>query len=119
MVISDTQRDDIARVLAALQMAQEEIDTLPLSVPSPLRDRAFVSIMEVLLEKPQSGYTCPNCFNSALAMTLSALGWEDRAAPRPQTPKERMEALIAQMNVALAFLDGLRHSGAHDCGPHE
>lgn len=117
MVISDKERETISRMIGALQHAQEETDMLPVNLPGPLKDRAFDFIVTTLLSGPDSSYTCPSCSNLALSMALSALGWEDRAAPRPASPKERMDALIDQMKIAWEFLDGIRH-GEKCCG-HE
>ena len=48
-MISDKQRAELNKLLEAVQLAQEEIDTLPLSVPAPLRDHIFDHIIGCLL----------------------------------------------------------------------
>ena len=103
----------IRRLRAALERARQEVDQLPLSIPSPLRDQFFSHLMDELSEDTTHRTAhCEGCRGYALNMALSALGWQDQMAPRPGTPKERMEALCEQVEIALRFLDKLHKTGA-------
>ena len=65
----------IDRLRAALERAQEETDRLPLSVPSPIRDRFFSHLMDELTEdNTHRSDHCEGCRGYALQMALSALG---------------------------------------------
>ena len=98
----------ITRLREALERAQQETAQLSLSIPSPIRDRFFSLIMEELTrDDTHRAEHCEGCRAYALQMALSALGWEDRNALRPASPKERMEALLEQVTIALRFLDKL------------
>ena len=104
----------IDRLRAALKRAQQETDQLPLSIPSPLRDQFFSQLMDELAKnRTHRTDHCEGCRGYALDMALGALGWHDQMAPRPETPKERMEALCEQVEIALRFLDKLHTDGFH------
>ena len=106
------QEEFIKRMRAALERAREETDRLPISVPSPLRDQFFSHLMDELSEDTTHRTAhCEGCRGYALNMALSALGWQNQMAPRPETPKERMEALCEQVEIALRFLEKLHHDG--------
>ena len=112
MVIGKDKEAFIGRLRAAVERAQQETDQLPLSIPSPLRDRFFSHLMDELAEDDSHDLGhCPGCMSYAISMALAALGWEDRQRRRPATAKERMEALLEQVTIALRFLDKLHHEG--------
>ena len=112
MVMDRDKEAFIGRLKAAVERAQEETDLLPLSVPSPLRDRFFSHLMDELTEdNTHRSDHCEGCRGYALQMALSALGWQDQMAPRPATAKMRMEALIEQVTIALRFLQKLHEEG--------
>ena len=102
----------IERIRAAVERAREETDQLPLSVPSPLRDQFFSILMETLtVDDTHRTDHCEGCRGYALNMALSALGWQDQNARRPDTVKARMDALTEQVTIALRFLDKLHKDG--------
>ena len=113
--MADNVDQYIERLRNALERAQREQDSLPLSVPSPTRDMFYDFIVKKLMDEdlPHHAASCQGCQGFALSMSLSALGWEDPKAPRPATPKERMETLMEQMRIALAFLEKLHGQALH------
>ena len=111
-MLDQDQEASIKRVKAAVQRAREETDSLPLSIPSPLRDQFFSTLMEMLTEdRTHRTDHCEGCRGYALNMALSALGWQDRRRPRPSTVKDRMDQLFEQVRLALRFLDQLHKEG--------
>ena len=105
----ETADQFIGRLKAAFERAQAEQDRLALSIPSPLRDMFFDFIVRKILEKerPHVAASCEGCQGFALSMALSALGWDDRGAPRPSSVKERMAALLEQVSIALEYVGKL------------
>ena len=113
--MADNVDQYIERLRNAFERAQREQDSLPLSVPSPTRDMFYDFVVKKLMDEdvPHQPALCQQCQGFALAMALSAIGWEDQKAPRPATPEERMEALIEQVTIALAFLGKLHEQALH------
>ena len=106
-MVTKGNRDFIRRLQEAFIEAQEALDQLPLSIPGPIRDHYFGSIVSELMDAPHRSETCPGCRTYALSMATSALGWEDQNKPRPATVQERMGALQEQIRSALNFLNTL------------
>ena len=113
MAIDNDNEAFIAKAREAIVRAQQETDSLSLSVPSPLRDSFFNIIISRLLKEDHHAEHCQMCVAAALSMALSALSWEDRNAPRPATATERMAALTEQITIALRYLDKLESTGLH------
>ena len=111
----ETADQFIGRLRDAFERAQAEQDRLALSIPSPLRDMFFDYVVRKVLEKerPHVAAACEGCQTYALQMALSALGWEDRTAPRPSNVKERMAVLTEQVGIALEYVEKL-HKKAFD-----
>ena len=106
-MVTTEQQEFIRRLNNVFCEAQQALNELPLSIPGPLRDQFFAMIVTDLMEEPHRSGHCPKCMEYAHSMALSALGWQDLAAPRPATPQERMDALQEQIRIALRFLDSL------------
>ena len=107
----------ITRLREALERAQQETAQLSLSIPSPLRDNFFHTLMQGLLgEEPHRTEHCQACMAIAHNMAVSALGWGDQNAARPATAQDRMKMLTEHVTFALRFLDKLHKEGldAHD-----
>ena len=87
-----------------VEWAQGIIDNLPLSISSPLKDRIFAGLLDEWERNRPFTASFSTLFNTASFMALNAMGWEDRNAPRPQTPEERMQQLLVQFSLAFNSL---------------
>ena len=50
-----------AKFLRVVQEAQNMTETLPLSIPGPIRDFAFHNLVQILMEEPHKASRCHQC----------------------------------------------------------
>ena len=106
-MVTKGNQDFIRRLHEAFSEAQQALDQLPLSIPGPIRDQYFGSIVSKLMEEPHRSETCPGCRTYALSMASAALDWETVDTPRPAAAQDRMRALQDQIRAGLDFLNTL------------
>lgn len=108
--------DPGTKLYDAFMRANEVVNRIPTTVlAGPMRDHVLHNLAEKFAEGPHRAAHCPHCMQMAHAMAVTALGWDDKAAPRPATAAERMDALMEQFAMALFFLDDIQG----DDGDHE
>ncbi len=100
----------IDRTKRAAERVTAEMKDLPLDMSPLLREQIVQSLMYRLMEDPHSAAHCGSCLSAARDLAMLSLGWEDKAAARPATARERMDMLLEQMRIALAFMEEL-HAG--------
>ena len=112
----ETADQFIGRLRDAFERAQRERESLDYTIPSPLRDTFFDLVVRAVLKEkkvPHAAASCEGCQEWALRIALSALGWENREAPRPSATAERMAVLLEQVGIALEYVEKL-HQKALD-----